>query len=151
MQNVNEQVRLDSRNGTGQVRLGSAGCHWITPRWDPTDVKPSVRSNPEDVSNVGESIMIGFGDGDSGAVAVCVDRTVRSGVGITSEGFAIHRGFGLPRGRGFGMQQVKASQCWFTNRPKCEHTLEQSYSGMYSIFQHSPMLCIPYSSDCHGG
>ncbi len=25
----------------------------------------------------------------------------------------------------------------FTNRPKCEHTLEQSYSGMYSIFQHS--------------
>jgi len=23
----------------------------------------------------------------------------------------------------------------FTNRPKCEHTLEQSYSGMYSIFQ----------------
>jgi len=56
MQNVNEQVRLDSRNGTGQVRLGSAGCHWITPRWDPTDVKPSVRSNPEDVSNVGEGI-----------------------------------------------------------------------------------------------
>jgi len=26
--------------------------------------------------------------------------------------------------------------CWFTNRPKCEHTLEQSYSGMYSILQH---------------
>ncbi len=26
--------------------------------------------------------------------------------------------------------------CWFTNRPKCEHTLEQSYSGMYSIYQH---------------
>ncbi len=25
----------------------------------------------------------------------------------------------------------------FTNRPKCEHTLEQSYSGMYSIFQHA--------------
>ncbi len=23
----------------------------------------------------------------------------------------------------------------FTNRPKCESTLEQSYSGMYSIFQ----------------
>ncbi len=23
----------------------------------------------------------------------------------------------------------------FTNRPKCEHSLEQSYSGMYSIFQ----------------
>ncbi len=38
----------------------------------------------------------------------------------------------------------------FANRPKCEHSLEQSYSGMYSIFQHSPMLCIPYSSDCHG-
>jgi len=32
----------------------------------------------------------------------------------------------------------------FTNRPKCEHTLEQSYSGMYSIFQHFPMLCIPF-------
>ncbi len=31
------------------------------------------------MQNVGESIMIGFGDGDSGAVAVCVDRTVRSG------------------------------------------------------------------------
>ncbi len=25
--------------------------------------------------------------------------------------------------------------CWFTNQPKCEHTLEHSYSGMYSIFQ----------------
>jgi len=27
--------------------------------------------------------------------------------------------------------------CWVTSRPKCEHTLEQSYSGMYSIFQQS--------------
>jgi len=25
--------------------------------------------------------------------------------------------------------------CWLTNRPKCEHILEQFYSGMYSIFQ----------------
>jgi len=24
-----------------------------------------------------------------------------------------------------------------TNRPKCEHGLEQFYSGMYSIFHHS--------------
>ncbi len=30
--------------------------------------------------------------------------------------------------------------CWFTNRPKCEHTLEQSYSGMYSIFQQSHQI-----------
>jgi len=26
-------------------------------------------------------------------------------------------------------------QCWFTNRPNCEHTFEQSYPGIYSIFQ----------------
>ena len=37
-----------------------------------------------------------------------------------------------------------SSHCWLTNRPKCEHALEQSYSGMYSIFLHSPMLCIPF-------
>jgi len=23
--------------------------------------------------------------------------------------------------------------CWFTNRPKCEHTLEQSYSDTLSV------------------
>ncbi len=28
-------------------------------------------------------------------------------------------------------------ECWLTNRPKCEHSLEQFYSGMYSIFHHS--------------
>ncbi len=33
----------------------------------------------------------------------------------------------------------RPSHCWFTNRPKCEHTLQQLYSGMYSIFQQS--LC----------
>ncbi len=30
---------------------------------------------------------------------------------------------------------TNASKCWLTNRPKCEYTLEQFYSGMYSIFQ----------------
>ncbi len=36
----------------------------------------------------------------------------------------------------FGHFLCQGPFCWFTNRPKCEHTLEQSYSGMYSIFQH---------------
>jgi len=34
-----------------------------------------------------------------------------------------------------GDPEVAAAYCWFTNRPKGEHTLEQSYSGMYSKFQ----------------
>ena len=34
--------------------------------------------------------------------------------------------------------------CWFTNRPKCEHSLEQSYSGMYSIFQHHVRLLVKW-------
>ena len=37
------------------------------------------------------------------------------------------------------------SKCKFTNRPKCEHTLEQSYSGMYNIFQHEIHGIKPYS------
>ncbi len=42
--------------------------------------------------------------------------------------------------RSLHIQATEAWLCWFTNQPKCEHTLEQSYSGMYSIFQHSLML-----------
>ncbi len=34
--------------------------------------------------------------------------------------------------------RLTARGCWLTNWPKCEHTLEQSYSGMYSIFHHTP-------------
>ena len=36
--------------------------------------------------------------------------------------------------------ELHKGNCWFTNRPKCEHTLEQSYSGMYSIFQQQSVI-----------
>ncbi len=37
----------------------------------------------------------------------------------------------------------------FTNRPKCEHTLEQSYSGMYSIFQQKEHISAYLSNATH--
>ena len=45
---------------------------------------------------------------------------------------------------------TNARKCWLTNRPKCEHTLEQFYSGMYSILQQKtiPQLGLKIARAC---
>ena len=61
-------------------------------------------------------VVVGGGEGEE--VRYCCSIINKAGIMLRWRSVELHKG-----------------NCWFTNRPKCEHTLEQSYSGMYSIFQ----------------
>ena len=68
--------------------------------------------------------IVVVGGGEGGEVRYCCSIINKAGIMLRWRSVELHKG-----------------NCWFTNRPKCEHTLEQSYSGMYSIFQQLRPLC----------